>query len=278
MAADNAGLESSPGWAVNRRSLAARGRRSSVAPSRLSGTGKMLSRLSVGLTDALHWLGIKGKIPTAEYAAGEYPSMRHSLAGAGAGMPERPALSPMLEGSPEGESPSPMSMAVTAQEQLAAAEDGGQGAAASSPAVRAEQAEAAVDEEEEEEEAVSAAPSPPPAATPSDAEQLSLATQEEEEDEQAAEAAAASKPAAAAMERLQEELAVKLQLHEKEPQQQQPPSPEAAEAAVQEAEEEAEELTPLQQLLVLCGQEVRPVAGLWGPAWKGVVWRIALHA
>jgi hypothetical protein len=66
VAADNSGMVGSPGggnggsWAVSRHSLAMRGRRSSVAPSRLSGTGKMLSRLSVGLTDALQWLGIKG--------------------------------------------------------------------------------------------------------------------------------------------------------------------------------------------------------------------------
>lgn len=232
VAADNADLQSSPGqqWAVSRHSLAARGRRSSLAPSRMSGTGKpLLSRLSVGLTDALQWLGIKGKMPAAaadEAAAG--PSARPSLAGGAKAAQERPALSPIQaspgleEGSCSPEDASAAQLAAVAGEREAAA---------SSPAAPAAA-------EEDEEAAAAGAASSAPAATPSETDE--------------GDHAAAS--AEAAVEQLEGELAAKLQLED------QGCSGSASAAAAGE-EELAEELTPLQQLLVLCGQEVGARSG-----------------
>ena len=98
-----------------------------------------------------------------------------------------------------------------------------------------------------------------------------LAEQGAAEEAAAAEAASApAEQAEAAVEQLQEQLAAKLQLHEEEGEQQQlalavaAEAAETAEAAAPEEEEEAEELTPLQQLLLLCGQEVRPAAAFRG--------------
>lgn len=248
VAADNGALMGSPGggagWAVSRHSLAMRGRRSSVAPSRLSGTGRMLSRLSVGLTDALQWLGIKGKIPTA--AADEEAQAAAAARGGGGGaLADRPALSPIAspgldeEGSTSADdSPLAASMAVTALGQPLTADEAS--AAASSPA--AQQA------------AVAEAPA--------------AAVGEEVEAEAEAEAAA--------IEQLEEQLASQLQLQETAVEEDEEEAGQAAEqqvtaaaaaqqqqlAAEAEASAEEEELTPLQQLLQLCGQEVRCCPGM----------------
>ncbi|PRW60889.1 transducin beta 3 isoform A [Chlorella sorokiniana] len=262
VAADNAGMGGSP-WAVNRHSLATRGRRSSVAPSRLSGTGKMLSRLSVGLTDALQWLGIRGKIPAAGVAAQGLHTADAGIAGAMAG--DRPALSPIASpggeegGSEAGDSPlAQQSVAVTALEQLPADSP----AAAASPAA----ALAAADEETDaaealaaEEAAAEAVASPLPAAAAVAAE---ATAEEEAAAEEVAEGQAAAEPEAApaspAVEALRHELEAKLQLQEEEQQQAVQLEEAAAETEAAAEDEEAEELTPLQQLLALCGQETDP--------------------
>lgn len=273
VAADNAGMGGSP-WAVNRHSLATRGRRSSVAPSRLSGTGKMLSRLSVGLTDALQWLGIRGKIP----AAGAAAAVMAEAGAAGAVAADRPALSPIAspggeEGSNEvGDSPLvPQSVAVTALEQLSADSSA---AAATGLAAEAADEEADVAEgsaaAEEAAAAAAAAVSPLPAATPGAADVVAEGAAPSEEAaaaEAAAEAAAAepeAAPASPAVEALRHELEAKLQLQEEQQVAAQLEEP-AAEVKAAEGEEEAEELTPLQQLLVLCGQEVRKAVGMSQP-------------
>ena len=272
VAADNAGMGGSP-WAVNRHSLATRGRRSSVAPSRLSGTGKMLSRLSVGLTDALQWLGIRGKIP----AAGAAAAVMAEAGAAGVAAADRPALSPIAspggeEGSNEvGDSPlAPQSVAVTALEQLPA-----DSSAAAATGLAAEAADEQADVAEgsaaaEEAAAAAAAVSPLPAATPGAADVVAEGAAPSEEAaaaEAAAEAAAAepeAAPASPAVEALRHELEAKLQLQEEQQVAAQLEEP-AAEVKAAEGEEEAEELTPLQQLLVLCGQEVRKAVGMSQP-------------
>ncbi len=255
VAADNAGMGGSP-WAVNRHSLATRGRRSSVAPSRLSGTGKMLSRLSVGLTDALQWLGIRGKIPAAGAAAAQ--GLHAADAGAGAAGADRPALSPIASpggeegGSEAGDSPLlSQSRAVTALEQLPADSS----AAAASPAAAAAADDEEADAAAVDEEAAAAAASPLPAADEQPAE-AEPAEEETAANEQAAEAAAEAEaaPASPAIEALRHELEAKLQLQEQQAAQLEEA---AAEAEGPAEDEEAEELTSLQQLLVLCGQEVR---------------------
>lgn len=277
VAADNAGMGGSP-WAVNRHSLATRGRRSSVAPSRLSGTGKMLSRLSVGLTDALQWLGIRGKIP----AAGAVAALTAEAGAAGAAAADRPALSPIASpggeegGSEAGDSPlAPQSVAVTALEQLPADSS----AVAPSPVaaeVATEQADVAEGSAEEQDAAAAAvAASPLPAATPGGADEAAEGAAPSEEEAAAAEAAAEvaaaepeAAPASPAVEALRHELEAKLQLQEEQQASAQLEEP-AAEAEAAEEEEEAEELTPLQQLLVLCGQEVRWAVGMAQP-WRAL--------
>jgi hypothetical protein len=206
----------------------------------------MLSRLSMGLTDALQWLGIKGHIPTAAgaaaedeaAAAGEQPGQQYAAAaaahgGGGAAQLDRPALSP-----------------IAASPTL---EEGGScsSKADASPLPECSIAVTALEELPVEEESSAAGGSPAPVAQAAA--------------DEAAAAEAASTPAEqaeAAVEQLQEHLAAKLQLHEQDEEQQLEvaAAAEAAEAAAPEEDEEAEELTPLQQLLLLCGQEVRPAA------------------
>ncbi|KAL4423699.1 hypothetical protein ABPG75_001000 [Micractinium tetrahymenae] len=268
VAADNAGLVAgSPGWAPNRRSLSLHGRRSSVAPSRLStSTGhNMLSRLSLGLTDALQWLGIKGKIPTA--AAGEgRPSAAAADAGAGAtiAMQDRPALSPIASPGLDEGSESPAEQSPLPDNAAAAAEYGQQeeeqqaGAAAATPA-GASQAQAT-----EEAEQAAALPAPSPGLAGSDQPAASALVETGAEA-----AAAAAEPDGAAVEQLGQQLADNLQLQEAEAEAEAaaeavsagadaaaaPAALAEAVAAAETAEEPEEELTPLQQLLALCGQE-----------------------
>lgn len=221
VAADNANLTSSAGWAPNRHSLATRGRRSSVAPSRLSSTGGALSRLSLGLSDALQWLGIKGKIPTA--AAAERLQPAAAANGSAAVAPARPALSPIAspggeeqESTAAEESPLPAGAAAAADSVAQAADACEQATAAAAPAAAEEEGEQASEEAVEQQLAA-----------------LVL------QDATAVEVAATTAQVTAA-----DELAEAAAL---------PATPrEKAEAADVE-----EDLTQLQQLLVLCGQEVR---------------------
>jgi hypothetical protein len=165
----------------------------------------MLSRLSMGLTDALQWLGIKGRIPTAAgaaaedeaAAAGEQPGQQYAAAaaahgGGGAAQLDRRALSP-----------------IAASPTL---EEGGScsSKAGGSPLPDCSTAVTALEELPGEEESSAAG------CTPAAVEQGAA--------EEAAAAEAASAPAEqaeAAVEQLQEQLAAKLQLHEEAGEQQQ---------------------------------------------------------
>lgn len=284
VAADNAGLVAgSPGWAPNRRSLGLHGRRSSVAPSRLSTSAghTVLSRLSLGLTDALQWLGIKGRIPTAGTAGGsegqQGAAVNHGGA-AGAGLAlDRPALSPIASpGLDEGgESPAPPSpllgttCAAAEQCQQQHDEEQGPAAAAAAPTPGAATALAVP-------EAWQAADSPAPSETPADGEQPATAAAPAMD----AVLATAGEPGdAAAVEQLGQQLAETLQLQPEDAEAAAKadaaavveagavgaePAPEES-ALVAAAAEPEEELTPLQQLLVLCGQEVSGNAAWVGP-------------
>lgn len=268
VAADNAGLVAgSPGWAPNRRSLSLHGRRSSVAPSRLSTCGghNMLSRLSLGLTDALQWLGIKGKIPTAAAGEGQQAAAApHAGANGAAGVLDRPALSPIAspgleEGCESPAEPSPLAGAAAApadpEQQLKGVQQ-----VATETAATAEPASVVAVED-----------LPAPSKHQAGGKQPAAVA---EPDAEIASAAAATAPRdAAAVEQLGQHLAETLQLQAAKVEAAAEVKATAAsasaeadaagrEAAPEEAASEAEtaepeeELTPLQQLLVLCGQEV----------------------
>lgn len=271
VAADNAGLAAgSPGWALNRHSLGLHGRRSSVAPSRLStsaGHG-MLSRLSLGLTDALHWLGIKGKIPTAAASEGQQPAAAtHVGAGtAAAAVLDRPALSPIAspgleEGSESPAEPSPLLGAAAAPAEQEQEEEEQQGPAEVAAAPGAALALAA-------QAAQLGVHSPAPSQHVAVGEQPAPAA--EPEAEAAPLGAAAAQPGdAAAVEQLGQQLKETLQLQAADAEAAAEDASAEAEAGADEAATEGaalaeaasaapeEDLTPLQQLLALCGQEVR---------------------
>lgn len=278
VAGDNAGL-ASPGWAGNRHSLAPQGRRSSAAPSRLSSTGHMLSRLSLGLTDALQWLGIKGKIPTAAAGEGSAVAAAADSNGLGLAAPKKAMLSPIASPGLEEDSDTPVER---------------------SPSPGSTAAPELVEDRPQAEAGADACSPPPAAAAAAATEQHSTAA---EGDKQACLSPASSEGAAggqqpalvlaapdasthaagkqqngAELEELEVQLAAKLHLQDHACTEQQPLTAEEeaageanmaaglaaieAEGAQVEAVEtldtqaEAEELTPLQQLLMLCGQEV----------------------
>ncbi|KAL4446368.1 hypothetical protein ABPG77_003175 [Micractinium sp. CCAP 211/92] len=270
VAADNAGLVAgSPGWAPNRRSLSLHGRRSSVAPSRLSTSGghNMLSRLSLGLTDALQWLGIKGKIPTAAAGEGQQAAAApHAGANGAAGVLDRPTLSPIAspgleEGCESPAEPSPLAGAAAApadpEQQLKGVQQ-----VATETAATAEPASVVAVED-----------LPAPSKHQAGGKQPAAVA---ELDAEIASAAAATAPRdAAAVEQLGQHLAETLELQAAKVEAAAEVEATAAsasaeadaagrEAAPEEAASEAEtaepeeELTPLQQLLVLCGQETDP--------------------
>ena len=236
--------------------------RSSVAPpARLStagggGGGGVLSRLSIGLSDALHWLGVRGSIPTAADAGA---TAQAASATAQQQQQQGGGLSPILA------SPDATLSAAGAEEEEAGSTARQAGAAAAAPAGRALPAISPIQESpaaaETPASAVAATMASPAAAVEVQgvepvaagaAERAALAAGQEEEEEAAAAERSPEqqqrKEEGGGVEALGRHLAEGLRLDE------------GVQAAAPAAAEEA--LTPLEQLVALCGQPVREA----GPA------------
>eukprot|EP00887_Chlorella_sp_A99_P001644 scaffold8.g1644.t1 len=268
-----------PAYAGRRSSIApAAGRRSSVAgggavpPQRLSIAGRMMSRLSLGLSDALHWLGVRGSVPTAAGTAGVAEAETTTAAGEGAaeGWVDRPSRRSAAVGEvpPGGSQLSPIIASPTGEGEEG--EEAGMQQQQQQQQVALGRALPAVSPILESPEGSETSPAQQPGGQSDEAMEAGMQQQQQQQEVAAAIPEEADEEAAAdavAVEGLRAQLEEKLALVEgsaaEEPEgavpveSGQPAAVASVAADLQAATWEAaeEELAPLEQLLALCGQE-----------------------